>query len=569
MLTSKSELTRSSPVFRGIFATILLGGLVYIGYALWGDVGNLPGLQATSMGLLGLALVVALGFEFANGFHDTANAVATVIYTNTLPPQVAVIWSGFFNFLGVMFASGAVAYSIIALLPVELILNVGTSAGFAMVFALLIAAILWNLGTWFLGIPASSSHTLIGSIMGVGLMNQLLMSGGFNAHGVDWSQVIKVGKALIFSPLVGFFLAGLVVFLARLILLKYRPHLFDAPEGDEPPRLPTRLLLILTCTGVSFAHGSNDGQKGMGLIMLILVGIVPLAYSLNPGQSPAELSHFVQTTRQVALALTPSSTATNTVLSAAEATPQPDQPESQSATETADLTVNQPGNTGVATIPSVAAARQEITRFLSHGDSTALTQPALASLATKTADTLATVNDVHQLTEGQVRDLRNDMYLSGTALKKMEKDKVLADMLPVEQSLLQDYRKGLEKATQYIPDWVKVAVALALGMGTMVGWRRIVTTVGEKIGKHHMTYAQGASAELVAMSTILFADKIGMPVSTTQVLSSAVAGTMVANKSGLQKRTIQTILTAWLLTLPVCIVLSGGLYWLFLTFLSF
>lgn len=271
-----------------MFFAVLAMGLLFTAYSLMRDMHELGTLVTTwtPFLLLGVALLIALGFEFVNGFHDTANAVATVIYTNSLPPQFAVVWSGFFNFLGVLLSSGAVAFGIIALLPVELILQVGSSAGFAMIFALLIAAILWNLGTWWLGLPASSSHTLIGSIIGVGVANAL-MHGRDGTSGVDWSQAIKIGYALLLSPLIGFAFAALLL-LALRAFVKNRA-LYKAPKGDTPPPWWIRGMLILTCTGVSFAHGSNDGQKGMGLIMLILVGTLPMAYALNRAM-PAEQS---------------------------------------------------------------------------------------------------------------------------------------------------------------------------------------------------------------------------------------------------------------------------------------
>ncbi|MDP2146639.1 MAG: inorganic phosphate transporter, partial [Pseudomonas sp.] len=254
-----------------VFFSVLAMGLLFTAYSLMRDMHELGTVVTTwtPFLLLGVALLIALGFEFVNGFHDTANAVATVIYTNSLPPQFAVVWSGFFNFLGVLLSSGAVAFAIIALLPVELILQVGSSAGFAMIFALLIAAILWNLGTWWLGLPASSSHTLIGSIIGVGVANAL-MHGRDGTSGVDWAQAIKIGYALLLSPLIGFGFAALLL-LALRAFVKNRA-LYKAPKGNTPPPWWIRSLLIVTCTGVSFAHGSNDGQKGMGLIMLILVG---------------------------------------------------------------------------------------------------------------------------------------------------------------------------------------------------------------------------------------------------------------------------------------------------------
>jgi PiT family inorganic phosphate transporter len=234
---------------------------------------------------LGLALFVALGFEFVNGFHDTANAVATVIYTHTLDPHIAVVWSGFFNFLGVVSSTGIVAFGIISLLPVELILQVGSNAGFAMVFALLVAAILWNLGTWYFGLPASSSHALIGSIIGVGITNQLMSVRG-GTSGVDWGQAANVGKSLLISPIVGFICAGLLLLVTKVLVKDKK--LYQAPEGSAPPPFWIRGLLMLTCTGVSFFHGSNDGQKGMGLIMLILIGTVPTTYALNHAITPRQ-----------------------------------------------------------------------------------------------------------------------------------------------------------------------------------------------------------------------------------------------------------------------------------------
>src|SRR5579862_1984864 len=257
---------------------ILLIGATYAGSQLFADLRNVPATSALPFILLGIALLIALGFEFVNGFHDTANAVATVIYTHSMPAYVAVVWSGVFNFLGVLTSTGAVAFGIISLLPVELILQVGSAAGFAMVFALLIAAIIWNIGTWYFGIPNSSSHAMVGSIIGVGLMNQL-MSGPDGTSGVDWNQALGVGKSLLFSPLIGFVAAGLLLVIAKVVLPF--PKLYTAPTSSAPPAWWIRGLLILTCTGVSFAHGSNDGQKGMGLIMLILIGTVPTAYALN------------------------------------------------------------------------------------------------------------------------------------------------------------------------------------------------------------------------------------------------------------------------------------------------
>src|ERR1700719_3297422 len=278
---SKPNLDKGfNPLTMIVFFGILAAGLLFVAYSIYADV-NATGTKVTSYLpylLLVAALLIALGFEFVNGFHDTANAVATVIYTHSLPAEFAVMWSGFFNFLGVLVSTGAVAFGIVSLLPVELILQVGSSAGFAMVFALLIAAIIWNLGTWYFGLPASSSHTLIGSIIGVGVANQL-MSVKTGTSGVDWGQAKNVGKALLFSPLVGFFASALLLLVMKAVIRQ--PELYRSPETDKPPAWWIRGLLVFTCTAVSFAHGSNDGQKGMGLIMLILIGTVPTAYALN------------------------------------------------------------------------------------------------------------------------------------------------------------------------------------------------------------------------------------------------------------------------------------------------
>ena len=507
--------------FMPVFLTLIITTLIYIGFQLSADLAHVPALGLYSVILLATALFIALSFEFVNGFHDTANAVATVIYTNALSAPVAVMWAGFCNFLGVMVASGAVAYGIIALLPVELIMNVGSGAGFAMVFAMLIAAILWNLGTWFLGIPASSSHTLIGSILGVGIMNYIL-NAGTGASGIDMEQVMKVGKALLFSPLIGFAFAAIVFLLVKKIF-KRQLELFQPPEGNKPPPPLIRAMLIFTCTGVSFAHGSNDGQKGMGLIMLILIGCVPLAYSLNKNLDAQHIQSFGQLSAQTADVIYPN---------------HQDIPDEQ--------------------------ARDVITKYIQTKEITPEVVPALASLTDHLGEKVGSYTSIKDVPEAQVSEFRNDMYLSTTAFKRLDKAEALPTMSAAQEKTVDEYRDNLDSFLQYIPTWVKVATALALGLGTMVGWKRIVVTVGERIGKQHMTYGQGMSAELVAMSTIAAADGFGMPVSTTHVLNSAVAGTMVANKSGLNFQMVKTILSAWIFTLPATICLSGSLYWVLL-----
>jgi len=392
-----------------------------------------------------------------------------------------------------------------------------------MVFALLIAAIIWNLSTWWLGLPASSSHTMVGSIIGVGIANQLMSVHG-GTSGVDWEQATKVFKVLLISPVVGFGCAALLMLLSKW-LIKY-PALFEAPKGAEPPPWPIRALLVLTCTGVSYSHGSNDGQKGMGLIMLILIGTVPTAYALNHAVSPRDVQDFIAASEQAGRIL--------------------------------DRHVDPTGVLG-------SDARAEVTDYIRTKEVRPDTVLALRELVEDLNHEVGLYKEFKSVPANQQTNVRNDMYVASEAIRLMEKNKQPA-FNKDEDAALTNYKSKVDKATKFIPAWVKVAVALALGLGTMVGWKRIVVTVGEKIGKEHLTYAQGACAELVAMATISAADNFGLPVSTTHVLSSGVAGTMAANKSGLQFATIRNIAAAWVFTLPAAALLSGSLFWLFRQF---
>jgi PiT family inorganic phosphate transporter len=467
---------------------------------------------------LALAIGMALGFEFVNGFHDTANAVATVIYTHTLKPTPAVIWSGIWNLIGVLTSSGAVAFGIVALLPVELVLNVGSAAGFAMVFSLLVSAIVWNLGTWWLGLPASSSHTLIGSIIGVGVANALIGPSHSITEGVNWAKATEVGLGLIISPLIGFAAAALL--LITLKVLVRNPGLYKAPEGKKAPPLWIRGILMLTCTGVSFAHGSNDGQKGMGLIVLILVGILPGTYALKMSADHSAVAGI--------------------------------------AAEAASISSIFESEAGKKI--SGEQANQILADFIKpKGTPTPDVLAALAGACEDISNRLKTAETFQALPPSERGDVRTDLYLISKSIGKLDKAGKLG-MDPEIKKSQQDMARHADQLTNYIPDWVKYAVALALGLGTMIGYKRIVKTVGEKIGKDHLTYAQGASAEAVAMSTIMVADHFGLPISTTHVLSSGIAGTMAANNSGLQMATVRNILLAWVLTLPICIFLGAVLF---------
>ena len=520
----EAKLAKSSPGKAGtiVFLLLLAGGLLFIGDRLSIDLALVHSPSIFPFILLGIALLIALGFEFVNGFLDTANAVATVIYTHSLDPHVAVVYSGILNFIGVLLSSGAVAFAIVGLLPAHLFLNIDKGSDFSMVFAVLVAAIAWNLATWWRGLPVSSSHTMIGSILGVALSYQLQQGAG-RSTGLDWSQIKKVLEALLISPVIGFVFAGVVLLLFKLIARD--PRLYKQPEGSAPPPIYIRALLILTCGGVSYAHGSNDGQKGMGLIMLILVGTVPTAFALNHHLSPRDVQGFAAISTQA-------STAVSHYLDPRASIAAPD--------------------------PEVELHRFLTTRT-SHSSVILALQQQIDTLRTE-ADSYGSIARVPSTMQATVR---NQMYLTGETLRLLPTTPGAPTLYPADTAVFSTYRGYLDRSTHFIPTWVKVAVALALGLGTMVGWKRIVITVGEKIGKSHLTYAQGAAAELVAMCTILVADVYGLPVSTTHVLNSGVAGTMTANSSGLQWATIRNIAMAWIFTLPVAALLSGTLFWLF------
>jgi PiT family inorganic phosphate transporter len=503
------------------FLAVIAAALFFMAYSIYGDIESAGGGPTTIVPflLLGVAMLIALGFEFVNGFHDTANAVATVIYTHSLKPQIAVVWSGCFNLLGVLLSSGAVAFGIVSLLPVELILQVGSGAGYAMVFALLISAIIWNLGTWSLGLPASSSHTMVGSIVGVGVANAI-MRGQNGTAGVDWGQVTTIGYSLLLSPLFGFVFAALLLLVMKAVVRA--PALYTAPKSDAPPPLWIRCLLIFTCTGVSFFHGSNDGQKGMGLIMLILIGVAPTAYALNRALPESQTEAFI------------------------------------SASRTASKIIEAKGSG----FQILGDPRPTVTDYVHAHKISEGTYPALAVLVKDIGDRVKSYGSLAKAPNDRVQNIRNDMYLASEAIRILGKDKE-SELTADESKTLGAYKKDLDMSTKFIPTWVKIIVAVALGLGTMVGWKRIVVTVGEKIGKTHLTYGQGAAAELIAAATIGAADGLGLPVSTTHVLSSGIAGTMMANGSGMQWSTLRNIALGWVLTLPCAILLSGTLFFVF------
>jgi inorganic phosphate transporter, PiT family len=452
----------------------------------------LPGSPAALV-ILAACFFLVLIFEFSNGFHDTANAVATVIYTNSLKATYAVVWSGLMNFLGVIVGGIAVAYALVELIPAEVLSPPDGEIAAGMLTALFTSALLWNVGTWWLGIPNSSSHALIGSLIGIAIETSLTHGRGLK-HGVDWHQVLNVLGSLLLSPLLGF---GLAFLLFKLLSIFIRdPHLYEPPEGDKPPIWWMRYLLILTCTGVSFSHGTNDGQKSIGLIMLTIIGLLPADYALNMNISSEQIA-------------------------------------------------------GVAR--SMPTAAGLIERF--GGDQKQQGSEGARSLGDRFGH-IKSASDIPPLERPAVRNDLNQVLEQLTAVLEA---KGISDGDKKQAKSIHD---DLMKSVEYVPWWVRVVSALCLGIGTMVGYKRIVQTLGERLGNKHLVPAQGASAELVAAGLIGFAGFSGYPVSTTHVVTGGIAGTMVASGAGVQAGTVWQIAAAWLLTLPATIAISGGLFYL-------
>ncbi|MBP6345785.1 inorganic phosphate transporter [Neisseriaceae bacterium CLB008] len=481
------------------------------------------GLTAGLVILLLLSLLLVLAFEFINGFHDTANAVATVIYTQSMKPTHAVLASAVFNFVGVLAGGLAVAYSIVHLLPVDVLASDDSGRMLAMIFALLIGAIIWNLATWYFGLPASSSHTLIGAIIGVGVANAML-AGQDLTQGINWGKAYDVGLSLLLSPIAGFFLAFFMLHAFRFIFpetnIHKSPYQRQDVEGRKHPAFWTRFMLILSACGVSFAHGSNDGQKGVGLVMLALICIVPGKFLLNLDTTQYQIERTVDAAGYLSKFADDRSTDINTFFPAMPA------PETQQ------------GIHCQATDTQMHAA--ELTTLFKGKAS------------------------MRELSTEQRSQARSHLLCLDDAAKQFAS---LPDVNHQDKQYLSALRKDLALSTEYAPLWVIIAVASALGLGTMIGWKRVAKTVGEGIGKKHMTYAQGVCAQLTAAIGIGMANVLGLPVSTTQILSSGVAGTVVASKAGLQMKTIRNILLAWVFTFPAAMALAGGLFFLIVQFI--
>jgi PiT family inorganic phosphate transporter len=461
------------------------------------------GIETGLLVLLVICLLLACFFEFINGFHDTANAVATVIYTNSMKPTVAVVYSGILNFIGVLLGGIAVAMGIVNLLPMEVLVDANPYHGVALVLALLISSIVWNFGTWYFGIPASSSHSLIGSILGIGLAFYFL-PGDIGGNAVNWDKAKDTGLALLISPLVGFSLAIIMMFIFKRLIKN--EVIYKEPVPGKKPPIWVRMLLWLTCGMVSFFHGQNDGQKGVGIIMMILIAVLPGYFSLDEKVNIQSVEANVSKIEYII-----------------------------SKTDTSKF--------GEDEFKHFNSVKKHAANYKKA------TEGKFSSKDVAIAERFGVRKDVVKLTKGAEKLLKSPNFaISGNDKKTLESE-----------------IKSAKKLVEYAPGWVIIMISISLGLGTMIGWKRVVKTIGEKIGKQHMSYAQGASAEIVASIGIGMATWKGVPVSTTHMLSSGIAGSMVAKKGlkNLQKKTVVNILLAWLLTLPVTIILSGSLFLLF------
>jgi PiT family inorganic phosphate transporter len=473
--------------------------------------------QASSSGtlfLLILALLIACAFEFINGFHDTANSVATVIYTRSLKPWTAVLWSGICNFIGVFIGGISVAMGIVKLLPADVLSSHSSTLSLIAVFSMLLSSCVWNLGTWYFGIPASSSHALIGGILGVGV-GHAISNGNSISSGVNWTKTSEIGLSLLISPLLGFLLAALgLILLKALTRNSNRLHSPQLP-GKTPP-IPIRLALIGTSTGVSLAHGSNDGQKGVGLMMMILIALLPAQFSLNPSASSEKIEQALLAAQQIEV-------------------------------KVAALSGGARDSKGLLIRDAHAGPNQPLPEKAQKAVETSLL------LSTQIQEDLKGVTTTSDVSEEKRLRLHSNIVQLESGLSTLERS---GYALPDTKKS----RKALFSLIEYAPFWVIVLIAISLGFGTMIGWRRVVETIGEKIGTSELTYAQGAVAQSVAMSMIGVSALVGVPVSTTHCLSSGVAGTMIGAGSSVRGSTIKTILMAWVLTLPVTLGLSAGTY---------
>ncbi|MEY4504920.1 MAG: hypothetical protein RL154_1217, partial [Pseudomonadota bacterium] len=391
-------------------------------------------IETLTIGLLLLSLAIALFFEFINGFHDTANAVAMIIYTNSMKAEYSVVMAGIMNFLGVITGGIGVAFAIVHLLPVDILVSTNQEAALAMIYSLLISAVVWNFGTWYFGLPVSSTHSLIGSILGVSISFGVL--NGFDvAQSVNWKVAYGVLLALAISPLVGFGLAYLLMKLSRKYISNQK--FFDSPEPNNKgkvkhPSFWARIGIIATGAGVSYAHGSNDGQKGIGLVMIILIGVLPAYFALNMETKQYKIMQTRDGAANLAKFYADNNETFITLLNDKE-------------------------------VKSALRTKNTIAECdLSNVYETTL-------LVSTKIDGLKSYSELSPADRWSVRTtiICADNFFAQTQkiFEKIDKDKA---------EYIADQRKRLVAPIEYAPIWVIIAVALAIGLGTMIGYKRIV-----------------------------------------------------------------------------------------------
>lgn len=490
------------------------------------------GLDFLTSILLIISLLFVLIYEFINGFHDTANAVATVIYTRAIKSSVAVIIAGIFNFIGVVLGGLSVAYAIIHLLPSNLLLNIDSIHGISIIFAILLAAIFWNLGTWYLGIPSSSSHTLIGSIIGIAITNSLITKSSIN-DALNINKMFSIFTSLVFSPILGFFASGLLILCFRYFFQKKYSCIHMTPLKQEKirnkkkPPLWIRIILIISSIGVSYSHGANDGQKGIGLIMLVLIAITPIGFIVNMNASKAD----IQNTRQSIKFL-----------------------------EKYYYDHNQELKNIIQMVPFSIFDKISVNKISFCNKKNAI------YAIKKSQILLHSLDNYNKLNVNQRIQIRRLLVCIGSIVDKIIKS---PNIDIKDKKNLYALKNNLLSTIEYAPMWIIIIIAISLSLGTMIGWKRISTTIIEKIGKKDITYAQGISAQLTAGISICIASYIGMPVSTPHILSSSIAGAILIDGQKIQKKTIKNIILTWIFTIPISGLLSSFFYCVINMFLFF
>ncbi|CAL4325746.1 Low-affinity inorganic phosphate transporter 1 [Buchnera aphidicola (Eriosoma grossulariae)] len=469
-----------------------------------------------------LSLIFVCVYEIVNGFHDIANSVITVIYTRSMSSNIAVIMASVFNFFGVILGGLSIAYTIVHLLPIEVLLNLSFFHRFLVIFFILLVVMLLNLFSWYYRLPSSSSHALIGSIIGIGFANSILFHCSL-LNSINVIHIKNIFIVLICSPFFGFFIALFFVFLLRSLkmILKYNniinmdPVFYKNKFNKTRPPFLIQMTLILSAIGLSYAHGSNDGQKSIGLIMLILMSILPGYFVLNLNSAPVEIIHTQKSIKYF-------------------------------------KEYYQLNNLHAMNSYSVSIKKHFYSKYSYYDD------PFLSSM-NYVNHIMNNVSNYRQLgiTE-RIYIHRLLLLISNHINKKL----ILSNINQGDKIFLKKLQFNILKSTEYAPLWIIFMVAFFLSIGSIIGWRRISVTIGKKIGQKNMTYGQAISIQMTSSISIGLANYVGFPVSTTHISSSAVMGVMLISRGGIQLKTVKNIFLAWVLTIPISIFLSGLLYWM-------